>query len=329
MQDVAIKPMNMDRVTGLFGGERRDRFEQTAATARRLLDGRVVWNVNATAHGGGVAEMLQTLLGYVRGVGVDTRWPVLSAPPEFFVVTKRIHNLLHGEAGDGGPLGGAESEVVAAEWATNLAELSRRVRPRDVVVLHDPQTAGMVDGLRAAGALVVWRCHIGRDTANRLTDRGWTFLRAPPRERRRVRVLAPDLRPGLDPTPEGARHHALDRPLQSQELSAQRRPGPDDSVPGWSGRRGGRHGRRDLRAAGRHDRRNVAAQWSPPRRAGPPRPREVRRTGQSVGQAQGHVRPADRLRRIDGRPARRRAPDARGSGGLRSVRRPGGCLGAG
>jgi trehalose synthase len=177
MQDVAIKPMDMDRVTGLFGRERRDRFEQTAATARRLLDGRVVWNVNATAHGGGVAEMLQTLLGYVRGVGVDTRWSVLSGPPEFFVVTKRIHNLLHGEAGDGGPLGGAESEVVAAAWATNLAELSRRVRPRDVVVLHDPQTAGMVDGLRAAGALVVWRCHIGRDTTNRLTDRGWTFLR--------------------------------------------------------------------------------------------------------------------------------------------------------
>ena len=62
-----------------------------------------MWNVNATAHGGGVAEMLQTLLAYVRGVGVDTQWWVLTGSPDFFVVTKRMHNVLHGEPGDGGP----------------------------------------------------------------------------------------------------------------------------------------------------------------------------------------------------------------------------------
>jgi trehalose synthase len=169
--------MSMERLTALFTSERREHLEETAAAARRLFEGRVVWNVNATAQGGGVAEMLHTLLAYVRGVGVDTRWSVLAAPPEFFVLTKRIHNMLHGEAGDGGPLSAAEREVVARVSATNLTHLARRVRAHDVVVLHDPQTAGLVDGLRAAGALVIWRCHIGRDTANDLTDRGWAFLR--------------------------------------------------------------------------------------------------------------------------------------------------------
>ncbi len=177
MQDIEIEPMRMDRLVALFSEERRDQFENTAAAARGLLEGRIVWNVNATAHGGGVAEMLQTLLAYVRGVGVDTRWTVLDAPADFFVLTKRIHNLLHGEPGDEGPLGEDEHAVFAETSNANLAAMTGRVRPGDVVLLHDPQTAGMVDGLRAAGALVVWRCHIGRDTPNGLTDRGWAFLR--------------------------------------------------------------------------------------------------------------------------------------------------------
>jgi trehalose synthase len=177
MLDVEIEPMRVDRLTALFSPERRMRFEETAATARRLLAGRVVWNVNATAHGGGVAEMLQTLLAYVRGVDVDTRWLVLSAQPEFFVLTKRIHNLLHGESGDGGPLGESEHALLAETSNANVADLASRVSPGDVVVLHDPQTAGMVDGLRSSGATVVWRCHIGRDVPNALTDRAWAFLR--------------------------------------------------------------------------------------------------------------------------------------------------------
>jgi trehalose synthase len=177
MQDIEIEPMRKDRLVALFSEERRDQFEQTAEAARGLLDGRIVWNVNATAHGGGVAEMLQTLLAYVRGVGVDTRWAVLSAPADFFVLTKRIHNLLHGEPGDNGPLGPDESDVFAQTSSANLEAMTSRVRPGDIVLLHDPQTAGMVDGLRAVGALVVWRCHVGRDAPNGLTDRGWAFLR--------------------------------------------------------------------------------------------------------------------------------------------------------
>ena len=177
MQEVEIQPLQMDRFTDLLPPDRIIRFADVAAEARSLVQGRVIWNVNATAQGGGVAEMLQTLLAYVRALYVDTRWLVLTGNPEFFTVTKRVHNMLHGEAGDGGHLGEAERAVVAEALEADIEEMTARVSVGDVVLLHDPQTAGMVDRLRAAGALVVWRCHVGRDTSNELTDRAWDFLR--------------------------------------------------------------------------------------------------------------------------------------------------------
>lgn len=177
MQEIEIVPMQLDRFGDLLPPERIARFEEQAAEGRALIRGRVVWNVNATAHGGGVAEMLQTLLAYVRAVQIDTRWLVLTGSPDFFTVTKRVHNMLHGEPGDGGPLGDTEHAVVAEALAPDIDEMVARVSVGDIVLLHDPQTAGMVDRLRAAGAHVVWRCHVGRDTPNELTDRAWAFLR--------------------------------------------------------------------------------------------------------------------------------------------------------
>ena len=177
MEEVRIAPMDVARLEALLPDDRYDLFEATAARARDLLDGRVVWNVNATAHGGGVAEMLQTLLAYARGVGVDTRWWVLTGSPAFFAVTKRLHNVLHGEPGDGGPLGDAEHALVAETLEPNIDHLVSMASPGDIVLLHDPQTAGMVERLRAAGVTVVWRCHIGRDTASAVADEGWAFLR--------------------------------------------------------------------------------------------------------------------------------------------------------
>jgi trehalose synthase len=177
LQEITIVPMEVARLEGLLSSERAARFADLAAEARMFTRGRVVWNVNATAHGGGVAEMLQTMLAYVRGVGVDTRWLVLTGSPEFFTITKRLHNMLHGDPGDGGPMGTAEHAVIADALAADLGNLVARISAGDIVVLHDPQTAGMVDGLLAAGAHVVWRCHVGRDEPNAWTDEAWAFLR--------------------------------------------------------------------------------------------------------------------------------------------------------
>lgn len=177
MREVTILPLDAARLGDEFLPGRLERFTAQAAEARALTRGRMIWNVNATAHGGGVAEMLHTLLGYVRGVGVDTRWFILTGSPEFFTVTKRLHNLLHGDPGDFGAMGAAEHAVVAEALAQDLDEFAGRISAGDIVVLHDPQTAGMVDRLRAVGAIVVWRCHVGRDDTNELTERAWSFLR--------------------------------------------------------------------------------------------------------------------------------------------------------
>jgi trehalose synthase len=133
-------------------------------------------NVNSTARGGGVAEMLASLLSYVRGAGLDARWLVISGDPDFFRITKRIHNRLHGEAGDGGPLGDAERAHYQAILALNAEALVTRVHPGDIVILHDPQTAGLVGALRRLGAGVFWRCHIGIDEPNRIARDTQNFL---------------------------------------------------------------------------------------------------------------------------------------------------------
>ena len=176
MREVRIDQISLDRLARLLEPDRAEQLMTQAAQARELLDGRVVWNVNATASGGGVAEMLTTLLAYSRGAEVDTRWLVLDGTPEFFRVTKRLHNLLHGSAGDGGGMGDAEREIYEAVLTDNTDELRRQVNEGDIVLLHDPQTAGLAGALQEVGAHVVWRCHVGKDTATEQTDLGWRFL---------------------------------------------------------------------------------------------------------------------------------------------------------
>jgi trehalose synthase len=145
--------------------------------AARELHGRVVWNVNSTAKGGGVVEMLRPLLGYCRGAGVDARWAVISGQPEFFAITKRIHNRLHGFDGDGGSLGDGERQIYEQTLAASAQELAQLVHPQDVVILHDPQTAGLAATVRETGATVMWRCHVGVDAANERARQAWDFLR--------------------------------------------------------------------------------------------------------------------------------------------------------
>jgi trehalose synthase len=177
MQEVDIEPAPLEKLATLLGPGRPERLMTTAARARDLLAGRVVWNVNATAQGGGVAEMLQALLAYGRGAGVDTRWLVLDGDPAFFAITKRVHNALHGSLEDHEPFTAGDHEHYERVLRTNLAHVEEHVQPGHIVLLHDPQTAGLVESLRGWGAHVIWRCHIGRDDTNADTDAGWAFLR--------------------------------------------------------------------------------------------------------------------------------------------------------
>ena len=177
LQEVDVPVRDLERFAPLVGDHRYARLLRTADRARTLLAGTQIWHVNSTAAGGGVAEMLQVLLGYSKAAGVPMRWVVMEGDAEFFTVTKRMHNRLHGSAGDAGALGARERTHYEAVLADNAARLLPRVRRGDVVFLHDPQTLGLAPALAEAGAHVLWRCHVGSDTTNRHTEEAWEFLR--------------------------------------------------------------------------------------------------------------------------------------------------------
>src|SRR5580704_15883473 len=176
LRAVQVPRLPVSRLEPVIGAGRYAGLARAAGRVRRVLAGRAVWNVNSTAAGGGVAEMLQILVGYVQDLDIPVGWLVITGDAEFFSITKRLHNQIHGSM-SGGPLGAAEAGHYAQMLAANAVELTARVRPGDVVLLHDPQTAGLAAPLAQAGARVVWRCHIGVDWENEATRAGWDFLR--------------------------------------------------------------------------------------------------------------------------------------------------------
>jgi trehalose synthase len=161
----------------LIDAEESSELESTLHALANAMQGRRLWNVNSTARGGGVAEMLGALIPYGRGAGIDERWVVIEGSPAFFAVTKKLHTLLHGVRPDGSDLSDAERREYERALAPNAEKLLEEVRPGDVAILHDPQTAGLAPTLREHGVRVVWRSHIGVDEPNAIVREAWSFLR--------------------------------------------------------------------------------------------------------------------------------------------------------
>lgn len=177
LTEVSLGSRSPQVFSEVLEAEQYRRFAERMAGALSIFEGRRLFHVNSTARGGGVAEMLQSLLPYFRGVGIDCRWLVVGGNAEFFRVTKRLHNNLHGELGDGGDLGDPERRIYERTLEESAESLVEMVRPGDLVILHDPQTAALGGRLGKAGAVVIWRCHVGLDTPNHLARRAWDFLR--------------------------------------------------------------------------------------------------------------------------------------------------------
>jgi trehalose synthase len=176
LEEVAITPLDPERLRSVLTPDALAAFEHTLARGGELLESRTFWNVNSTAYGGGVAEMLRSLIGYARGVGLDVRCTVIEGNAEFFAITKRLHNRLHGHDGDGRLLGETERAAYERCCDANAELMAERVRPGDIVLLHDPQTAGMIPRLLETGVPVMWRAHVGIDPPNELAREAWRFL---------------------------------------------------------------------------------------------------------------------------------------------------------
>ncbi|HVL25454.1 MAG TPA: glycosyltransferase [Thermomicrobiales bacterium] len=176
LEELFIAPQSLSRFEPLVGEERMRETDIVARETAHRMVGRAWWNVSSTARGGGVAEMLRSLLAFARGADIDARWAVIHGTPEFFMLTKRLHHALHGMQGDGSALGEPQRRIYESTLQSNAKELLPLVRPRDVVLLHDPQTAGLAPYLARHGAIVIWRSHIGIEEPNEQTRLAWEFL---------------------------------------------------------------------------------------------------------------------------------------------------------
>ena len=174
--EVSVAARDIADLRALVPADAFTRMVGSLGEVRDELDGATLWEVNSTATGGGVAEMLQFLVAYQKGFGIDSRWAVLQGDAEFFRITKRLHHALHGSAGDGSPLGAVEQARYQDTVGRNAREFLGMVRPGDRVLLHDPQTAALAPYLSERGCHVVWRCHIGHDQHNEHVAAGWDFL---------------------------------------------------------------------------------------------------------------------------------------------------------
>jgi trehalose synthase len=118
------------------------------------LRGKVFQNINSTAVGGGVAEILTNMIPFLKQLGVDARWDVVKGNERFFSITKKIHNALHGVNVE---LSSDDMEYFLQVNHDNAREIDLH---GDVLFIHDPQPIALVNMKKELGKKWIWRCHI-------------------------------------------------------------------------------------------------------------------------------------------------------------------------
>jgi len=157
-------PPRLEEYAAVIGRPQLDELRHLASALR----GKTVKMVNSTALGGGVAEMLNRLVPLLGELEVTTRWEVITGGNDFFEVTKAFHNALHGTPYN---LTRQAQEIFLANIEQNRLRMSFE---EDLLVIHDPQPAGLVASKKDHAGKWIWRCHI--DLSNPNPD-VWGLLR--------------------------------------------------------------------------------------------------------------------------------------------------------
>jgi trehalose synthase len=156
LQEVALGHKTLTDYTHIVGKDLTERIRQLAEP----LKGKRVLHVSATAFGGGVSEILYTMVPLMRDVGLDAHWHVIFGKEEFFNATKLLHNSLQG----------AEETLSDEQWEIfdeiNEINAEGLQGEWDVIIVHDPQPIGLRRGAREKGGKWIWRCHIDLSTPN-------------------------------------------------------------------------------------------------------------------------------------------------------------------
>jgi trehalose synthase len=157
------KIVQLEDYEGFVGGETIDRIHKKA----KSLQGLHVVNVNSTYYGGGVAELLSSMSLLMNSVGIKTGWRIIQGPPDFFSITKKMHNALQGE---GINLSDRKIEIYEEVIYENV--MRNHLESHNMVVIHDPQPLPMIHHYKRNGPWI-WRCHIDLTSPNREL---WNYL---------------------------------------------------------------------------------------------------------------------------------------------------------
>ena len=156
LQEVALGHKTLTDYTHIVGKDLTERIRELAEP----LKGKRVLHVSATAFGGGVSEILYTMVPLMRDVGLDAHWHVIFGKEEFFNATKLLHNALQG----------AEETLSEEQWEIfdeiNAINAEGLQGEWDVIIVHDPQPIGLRRGAQEKGGKWIWRCHIDLSTPN-------------------------------------------------------------------------------------------------------------------------------------------------------------------
>jgi trehalose synthase len=156
LQDVSLGHKSLADYTHIAGKETIERIRELAEP----MKGHRVLHVSATAFGGGVSEILYTIVPLMRDIGLDAHWHVIFGKEEFYNATKLLHNSLQG----------AEETLSEEEWALfdeiNAINAEGLQGEWDTVIVHDPQPIGLRRGAQEKGRNWIWRCHIDLSEPN-------------------------------------------------------------------------------------------------------------------------------------------------------------------
>lgn len=159
LQPVTVGHKTLSDYTHLVGRSLVEEINELADALKGLR----VLHLSATAFGGGVSEILYTLVPLMRDVGIDAEWQIIIGREEFYNATKLIHNSMQGDA----------TELTDQQWDVfdryNLINARELDAGWDVVIVHDPQPAGVRINAAEKANHWVWRCHIDLSTPNPAT----------------------------------------------------------------------------------------------------------------------------------------------------------------
>jgi trehalose synthase len=154
---VPVPEKHLDDYVDAAGAEAVERLRGAA----RPLQGARLLQLNSTAFGGGVAELLLTQVALLNDLGIETTWAVLEGSDDYFAVTKAVHNALQGEAIDWTP------QMAATYWDRIVANAMQLDDGYDYYLIHDPQPAALLKVIEEEGrrgGRWLWRCHIDLST---------------------------------------------------------------------------------------------------------------------------------------------------------------------